>query len=173
MRCTIPLLVGAVALAGCDISETFAVSRSTNFVTLPHASLHVNPDRDFNEFNPGIGVGSEAPFRRSDYVFGLEAGRFRNSLEEGTSYAAAYVERKFAPVRSTSIGLGAFFAYAEYPNEVQRAEDNGFITFGDFVPVAGLQATVPTIGSHEFRVRLTPGLEDADALLTLQSNFRF
>ena len=169
-------LLGALALgvSACGLSDQIVATRAENFVTFPHVSKHINPGKDFNEFNPGIGIGSEAPLRRAPYALGVEAGRYRNSLDEQSIYAATYVERKLTPARGPSeIGLGAFFGYAEYPSEVAAAKDRGFITFGDFVPVVGLQATVATFGPHEFRFRLTPGLQQSDGILTLQSNFRF
>ena len=168
------LCASALLMSGCGISEQISASRSYNYATVTHTSQHVGADRGFNEYNPGFGVGSEAPIRRSPYVVGLEAGRYRNSLDDYSSYAATYVERKFAPRRGPSeVGLGAFLGYAEYPSEVSRAEDRGFLVLGDFVPVAGLQATVSTIGPHSFRFRVTPGLSQSDAIVTLQSNFQF
>lgn len=165
---------GALLLSGCGLSEQFSSSRAYNFATVTHGSKHINPGKSFNENNPGFGVGSEVPIRRSDYIYGVEAGRFRNSLDEYSSYATTYVERKFEPETGPrQVGLGAFLGYAEYPSEVQRAEDRGFVTFGDFVPVAGLQATIATVGPHEFRVRLTSGVDQSDGIITLQSNFRF
>ena len=164
----------ALLVSGCGISEQISASRSYNFATVSHTSQHVGARKSFNEYNPGFGLGSEAPIRRTPYIVGLEAGRYRNSLDDYSSYAATYVERKFAPRRGPSeIGIGAFLGYAEYPSEVQRAKDKGFVTLGDFVPVVGLQATVATVGPHSFRFRVTPGLSQSDAIVTLQSNFRF
>ena len=54
-----------------------------------------------------------------------------------------------------------------------KERTNDEFAIGDFIPVVGLQATVPTFGPHEFRFRLTPGLTRADAIITLQSNFVF
>ena len=165
---------GALLLSGCGLSEQFATSRAYNFATVTHGSEHINPGKDFNEYNPGFGLGSEVPIRRSPYIFGVEAGRFRNSLDEYSSYVATYMERKFEPETGPrQVGFGAFFGYAEYASEVQRAEDRGFVTFGDFVPVVGLQTTIATVGPHEFRFRITSGLDQSDGLITLQSNFRF
>ena len=167
-------LLAAGTLSGCGISEQISTSRAYNYATVTHTSQHLGATKSFNENNPGFGIGSEAPIRRSPYVVGLEAGRYRNSLDDYSSYAAGYVERKFAPRRGPKdIGLGLFLAYAEYPSEVQRAKDKGYLTIGDLVPVVGLQATVATVGPHSLRMRLTPGLSHADAVLTVQSNFRF
>lgn len=176
MRFTTPIagLCLAALLGGCAYTDRIGITRAQNYATVTHLSEHINADKDFNEFNPGIGIGSEAPLRRTNYAVGVEAGHYRNSVDRPTTYALAYVERKFSPLRQPeTIGLGAFFAYAEYPDEVERAQDRGFVTIGDFVPVVGLQATVPTVGPHEFRFRLSPGPARADAILTLQSNFRF
>ena len=164
----------ALLLSGCGISEQISASRAYNFATVTHTSQHIGAKKSFNEYNPGFGVGSEAPLRRSPYVVGLEAGRYRNSLDDYSSYAAGYVERKFEPKRGPrEVGLGIFLAYAEYPTEVQKAKDKGFLTIGDMVPLVGLQATVATFGPHSLRLRLTPGLTQSDAIVTVQSNFRF
>lgn len=168
------VIVAGSSLTGCAMTDRISQSEAHNYAVLTHASTHINPTRGFNEVNPGLGLGSEAPIKGAPYVVGVEAGRFLNSLDEQSSYAGAYVERdvlsQSAPGR---LKLGAFFAYAEYPSEVQKARDRGFVVLGDFIPIAGLQATIPTIGPHEFRVRVTPGLTQADGIVTLQSNLRF
>lgn len=167
-------LVFALSVSGCGFTDYISRSDAYNYVTVTHASTHLNARKDFNENNPGIGFGSEAPIRRGPNSVGVEAGRFLNSVDKYTSYAAGYWERDLLPQSNPRrVRAGAFFAYAEYPDEVQRAKDNGYLTLGDFVPIVGLQATVATVSQHEFRFRLTPGLSQSDGIVTLQSNWRF
>ena len=67
MRFTTPIagLCLAALLGGCAYMDRIGVSRAQNYATVTHLSEHINAEKEFNEFNPGLGIGSEAPIRRS------------------------------------------------------------------------------------------------------------
>lgn len=164
-------LGSAVALQGCAVVDQVNTARAYNYVTVSHASSHIDASRDFQEVNPGLGFGSEAPLKNSNKVaVGIETGRFLNSLDDWSSYSVGYWEYDVLPSKPRRLRIGGFAGLAEYPTEAARGH---LPSFGDFITVGGLQVTVPTIGNHEIRMRAAPGISQSGAILTLQSNFKF
>ncbi len=160
------------SLSACGLSDMINRTEAYNYGTISHASEHVNATKDFNETNPGLGLGSEAPLRGTKWSAGVEAGFFENSNSNTSTYAVGYFERDMLAKRPRALRVGFFSGYARYPSEAANS-NSIFPSIGDYIPVAGLQATVPTIGRHEFRVRLAPGLSRSSAIISLQSNFVF
>jgi len=145
---------------------------SYNYATISHASEHIDASKDFNESNPGLGLGSEAPLRNSKWSVGVEGGFFENSNNNTSIYGLGYFERDMLENNPRALRVGFFSGYARYPAEA--ANSNSFLpSIGDYIPVVGLQATVPTVWRHEFRVRVAPGLSRSSAIVALQSNFVF
>lgn len=173
MKAILITLTVATGLSGCGAFDKIAASRAYNYGVVTHTAKHINATKSFNENNPGIGIGSEAPIVMSRWSVGVEAGRFRNSNDDMSSYAAGYAEYALNRKDPRAIRAGAFYGLAEYPAEAAKNRANNKFAVGDFIPIIGLQTTVRTIGPHEFRMRLTPGLSRADAIVTLQSNFVF
>lgn len=160
------------SVSACGLAEKIGASRAYNYATVTHVSEHVNATRSFNENNPGIGIGSEAPFIGEKWAVGVEAGVYKNSNSETSPYAVTYFERDMIPSKPRALRMGFFTGYARYPAEARRFRDT-YPVIGDFIPVVGLQATFPTFGSHEFRLRATPGLNQSSSIISLQSNFVF
>jgi len=165
-------LACVTALSACGLPEMINRGGAYNYATFSHASTHVDATKDFNENNPGLGLGSEAPLRGSKWSVGVEGGYFENSNNNTSIYGVGYFERDVLANRPRALRVGFFTGYARYPNEAANS-DTFFPTIGDYIPVAGLQATVPTFGPHEFRVRVAPGLSRSSAIISLQSNFVF
>ncbi len=165
-------LIAVATLSACGLPDMINRATAYNYVTISHASEHIDASKDFNETNPGLGVGSEAQLRGSKWSFGVEAGAFENSNNNTTPYAVGYFERDMLADKPRQVRLGFFSGYARYPSEAANS-DGIFPTIGDYIPVAGLQATIPTFGPHEFRVRVAPGLSRSRAIIALQSNFVF
>ncbi len=164
-------LSGVAALQGCALVDKINTARAYNYLAISHASAHIDASRDFQEVNPGIGFGSEAPLKNTEKVaVGIETGRFLNSLDDLSSYSVGYWEYDLLPSQPRRVRVGGFLGLAEYPTEAGR--DN-LPSFGDFIMVGGLQATVATVGNHELRMRAAPGITQSGAILTLQSNFKF
>ena len=159
-------------LSACGLPEMISADSTYNYATITHTSTHVNATKNFNENNIGVGVGSEAPLRGSKWSFGVEGGAFQNSNNNLSIYGVSYFERDMLRESPRSLRVGFFSGYARYPAEA--ANVSGLIpAIGDYIPVAGLQATFPTFGPHEFRVRVSPGLRRSDAVIAIQSNFVF
>jgi len=173
MKPLLLMLALATGLSGCSVYDRVSASRAYNYGVVTHVSEHINATKSFNEVNTGLGFGSEAPLTMSRWAIGVEAGRFRNSNDNLSTYAAGYAEYGVLRQNPRALRVGAFTGLAQYPAEADKNRANNKFAVGDFIPVIGLQATVPTIGPHEFRLRLTPGLSRADAIVTLQSNFVF
>ena len=165
-------LMAAVTLSACGLPDMIVRGGSYNYATINHASKHLNATKDFNENNFGLGLGSEAPLRNSKWAVGVEGGYFENSNNNTSIYAVGYFERDMLETKPRALRVGFFSGYARYPAEAANS-DSIFPTIGDYIPVAGLQATVPTFGPHEFRVRVAPGLSRSSAIVALQSNFVF
>ena len=172
LRSTLLPLSLAAVLSGCGLPEMINRSGAYNYATISHVSKHIDATKDFNEVNPGLGIGSEAPLRGSPWSIGVEAGAFENSNSNTTPYAVTYFEREMLKDRPRALRVGFFGGYARYPSET-GSFDGIIPSIGDYIPVAGLQATIPTFGAHEFRVRLSPGLSRSRAIIALQSNFVF
>ncbi len=165
------LLAGAT-LSGCGLSEMINRSTAYNYGVISHASEHVDATKNFNENNLGIGVGSEANLRGTKWSFGVEGGIFDNSNSNLSPYAVTYFERDMLARKPRALRVGFFTGYARYPDEA-ASSDSILPSVGDYIPVAGLQATFPTVWRHEFRVRVSPGLSRSKAIIALQSNFVF
>ena len=158
----------AVTLSGCGFADYLGATRAYNYAVIQHVSSG-GKGGAFEENTPGIGIGSEAPFKSSKYAAGVEAGVYNNPEDVRAPYAVAYVERDMLENRPRRLRFGAFAGFAKFPT---KADDSN-LAFGDYVLTGGLQMTVSTVGPHEFRVRMSPGLNDSGSTLTLSSNIKF
>ena len=169
-------LLGLVGLlAGCALTREVDLDRAEPYVTFALASEHVAAEQDFVETNPGVGLGAEVQVGTRPILVGGELGVFRNSFDETTPYLVGFTEGTVgAPWSEHPLGLGVFYGYGRYPGEADRARDRGFVVIGDFIPIGGLQVTVPTIRNNALRFRIVPGLlEDTASVIAIQTNFRF
>lgn len=160
------------ALSACGLPNMIDRNGAYNYGVISHASKHLNATKDFNETNPGLGLGSEAPLRGTKWAVGAEAGFFENSNNNTSPYAVGYFERDVIVNKPRALRVGFFSGYARYPNEAANS-DSIIPAIGDYIAIGGLQATVSTIGPHEFRFRMAPGLSRSSAIVSLQSNFVF
>ena len=165
----------ALMLPACAVVNETDFSRAEPYVAIALASEHIAAETDFVETNPGIGIGTEAPVGDRPFGVGAEVGIFRNSFDEASAYLVGFAEGKVNPLGAERpIGLGVFYGYGRYPGEAERARDRGFIVIGDFVPIAGLQVTVPVYGPGDLRFRIVPGLlESTSTVIAIQANIRF
>ena len=165
----------ALMLSACTLVNETDLSRSEPFIAFALASEHVGAERDFVETNPGVGVGTEVPVGTRPIGVGAELGVFRNSFDDTSPYAVVFAEGKVNPFGAKRpIGLGAFYGYGRYPTEVERARERGFLVIGEFVPVGGLQVTVPVLERNDLRFRIVPGvLESTSTVIAIQANVRF
>jgi len=159
-KITASLLVVST-LTACGLADVLGATRAHNYATILHSGD-----------TQGLGIGSEAPFRGSPYSIGVEAGAFRDANDQNSPYVLAHFERKFKNTAERTPRIGAFLGYVSSPAEADRFEDR-YPILGNYIPIIGVQATVPTVGPHELRLRITPGLSSASAIVSLQSNFVF
>jgi len=151
----------AIALTGCGMADKLGASRAYNYATL----LHSQEAR-------GIGVGAEAPFRDSPFTLGIEAGAFRNSDDESSGYALTHVELDLIETQPRNPRIGAFIGFVNDRERAKRFDDR-YPVLGNFLPFVGVQLTVPTVGPHEFRMRISPGYSAETAIFSIQSNIVF
>lgn len=165
---TFAATAAALALSGCGFADYIGSTRAYNYAAIQHVSIG-GAGGAFEENTPGIGIGSEAPFKSSKLAIGVEAGIY-NSPEDVTSpYAVTYVERDMLENDPRRFRLGGFAGFVKLPT----VADNSNLGFGDYVLTGGVQMTVSTFGPHEFRMRVSPGINDAATTLTLSSNIKF
>ena len=155
------LLATCTVLSSCGFADLIGAKRAHNYFSVIHS-----------EDAAGVGIGAEAPFRNSALSFGVEAGIFRDSDDETTGFGLAQFELDLRQDRTRSPRLGAFFGFVNDAEVARRFEDR-YPVIGNFAPIVGFQATVPTYGPHELRLRVAPGLSANSAIFTLQSNFVF
>lgn len=139
------------------------------FASASIASHHVGAEQDFEEFNPGITFGAARARWGGAWETGAEIGVFRNSYGDTSPYGGVYVDRRVLDLsEDVNLRLGLFAGYADYPQLVDEAEDNGALVVGDFVPIISGQASLRVADALEFRTRFGPGLEDAEAIFAFQ-----
>lgn len=156
------LLAGmAIALTGCGFAEKLGASRAYNYATMLH-SVEAK----------GFGIGAEAPFRNSPLTLGVEAGAFRDSDDQPSAYALTHVEMDLIETKARNPRIGAFIGFVNDEERAKRFDDR-YPVIGNFLPFVGLQVTVPTIGPHELRMRISPGYSSETAIFSIQSNFVF
>jgi len=143
-------------------------------LTFNLASLHLNASRDFNEFNPGIGIGLTAPVGTGPSEIGVEAGQYRNSLGDQSYYVMASFDAQIASLTpNMALRLGAFSGFARYPGTANKFKNHGVPTIGDWVLAVGLQTTLRIADTYDVRLRVMPAGNVADALFTAQMAVRF
>jgi hypothetical protein len=165
-------LLAAAATASCGFIDRIGTTRAYNYGVITHSSAQIGADEDFTENNPGFGIGSEAPIRNSNLAIGLEVGRYRDAVNNRSTYALTYMEQPIFANNPRRLRIGAFGGFVEMPDDANRLDDR-LPTIGDMVLVGGLQATIATFGAHEFRMRIAPGLRSSEATFIVQSNFKF
>jgi hypothetical protein len=151
----------ALVMTGCGFSEKIGAYSAYNYATL----LHSNQAK-------GIGIGAEAPFRDSPLTLGIEAGGFKDSGDQSSAYALTHIDFDLIETKPRNPRVGAFIGFV---NDAERAArfDDRYPVIGNFLPFVGFQVTVPTIGPHEFRLRISPGYSAETAIFSIQSNIVF
>jgi hypothetical protein len=124
LRLLLPLLLVA----------TQAVARGPDRVSFLAASYHLGATEDFNQFNPGVFLTWEGPFR----PFGLvdttaqySIGVYYNSYSRTSEAATMAVE--VLPFRNGALDL--FAGIANYPEDGRRFSAH----LGDVIPLGGVQ----------------------------------
>lgn len=162
------------ALLVAFVTSAFA-GQTTVFALANVASYHVNARHDFNEINPGIGIGVSTTLgAKENWEIGVELGFYKNSYSERTRYGLVGVDYKIAQISDhAELRLGAFVGLFEYPNAVSFAERMGMPTVDDFIAVPGITSSVRFDSGHDVIFKLVPASSKADAIVSMQVGYRF
>ncbi len=176
--CNVRVFLGAVALSlGLGFvgsASAFELSAARPHLTFNLASYHHNATEDFNEVNPGIGIGVTFEDKRFGGELGFEAGQYKNSLNSNSYYLTTSYDWEVADLgNDVKVRLGGFTGASHYPGDANKFKDRGVPTLGNWVLVAGAQATVRVNDTYDVRLRVLPAGDVADALFTMQVGFRF
>ena len=167
MVCLTILLVGATVALSANISDL----RGQAVINL--GSRHLGASEDFQEFNPGLGLGAFLPVFEGRAVAAGEIGFYRNSLDRISVYATGSLDTAILAAQRTELRIGLFGGLANYPDDAEKFGDTGVPTIGSVVVVGGAQATLRFDDRVDFRVRVVPAGNVADAILTGQIAIRF
>ena len=127
------LSVIAVAAA---LTSTTAMAETQWRIGADLASLHIAPQREFNQINPGIYLS--ATFRADKrFQYGFQAGAYVNSYSERTIYALSFADWHVADLGSTEIRMGGFAGFFEYPVLSDSVRSWGWPTMGDYLLAIG------------------------------------
>lgn len=138
-------------------------------VAINLASYHLNSSKDFNEINPGIGIGFTTPSGLGRSEFGLEVGQYKNSINSQSYYVMGSLDAEVARITpNVAIRMGGFAGFSHYPGDARKFKDRGVPTIGNWVMAAGLQTAVRVNDTYDLRIRVMPAGDVADALFTAQ-----
>lgn len=155
-------------------AQALDLSKARPHLTFNLASYHLNADQDFNEINPGLGIGLTFADGPLGGELGVEVGQYRNSLNSNSYYVTGSLDWEVAQVSDTvAVRLGGFGGMSHYPGDANKFKNRGVPTVGNWVLVAGAQATVRVNDIYDVRLRVLPAGKVADALFTMQVGVRF
>lgn len=138
-------------------------------LTLNVGSYHLNASQEFNEVNPGLGVGLTFGIANPNIEVDVEIGQYRNSLSDNSVYIMGSWDTQIAQLSSNlTWRAGSFIGLSHYPGDSSRLKGNGVPTFGNWVMGGGLQTSLRLNDETDLRLRVMPAGKIADALFTLQ-----
>ena len=127
------LSVIAVAVA---LTSTTALADTQWRIGANLGSIHIAPQREFNNFNPGLFIS--ATFRADQrFQYGFQAGGYYNSFNERTMYALSFADWHVADLGNTEMRMGGFAGFFEYADLSAKARSWGWPTLGDYVLAIG------------------------------------
>ena len=166
---SVVVLFLSLTVAATGSANAFDLSQGRMHVTANIGSYHLNASREFDEVNPGLGLGMSFALNDRGTEFDAEVGYYRNSLGGGSYYVMGAFDTTVAEISPrTSIRMGVFGGLAHYPGDASKFKNRGVPTFGNWVMAAGAQATLRIDDRYDLRMRVMPAGKVADALFTLQ-----
>ncbi len=139
-------------------------------LTVNIGSYHLNASQDFNEVNPGLGVGLTFGIANPNIELDIEIGQYRNSLSDNSVYIMGAWDTQIAKLSpNLTWRAGSFIGVSHYPGDSSRLKGNGVPTFGNWVMGGGLQTSLRLNDDTDLRMRIMPAGKIADALFTLQA----
>ena len=144
------LLGITIVLSVATTVRAFDTSHFRPHVTVNLGSKHINASRDFNEVNPGFGIGVSAPVADGKYEMAVELGQYRNSVNGNSTYVVGSLDTEAAALsRRTKVRLGGFAGVVRYPGLSDKFT-SGIPSVGDWVAAGGVQATVRVDDTYDF-----------------------
>ncbi len=172
---TVNKLFSLVAVLSICVFRPVTANTFEEYIIFNIASYHVNSTYDFDENNFGLSYGiSLQPLEHNSWEYGLEVGFYNNSFSEITRYAL--VKSDIAIGKSsnnTEYRLGVFLGLFEYPSAITFAQKRGILTFGEFILIPGLSATIRSVRGYDLRLNIAPGSKRADAIISIQIGVRY
>ena len=136
-------------------------------------SLHIAPEREFNEFNPGLFVSATFGSGR-DFEYGGQVGAYKNSYSERTIYASTYANWRVSSLGNANLRLGGFVGFFEYRNLAEDARDLGWPTLGNYVLALGPSLKLVLNNGTDFTVGFLPvRTKETSGVLTFQMSVPF
>lgn len=137
------------------------------------ASIHIAPQREFNQINPGAFVS--ATFRSGKtFEYGVQLGAYLNSYSERTIYGATYANWRIARFGNADLRLGGFVGLMEYPVLSERARAIGWPTVGDYILTLGPSLKLTLNSGLDFTVGFLPvKTKETGGVLTFQMSIPF
>lgn len=157
----IAFTASVLSVTACGLADKMGATRAYNYATVHHSAE-----------TRGIGIGAEAPFRASPFSIGIEAGAFKDGSDETNTYALTHIDFDLIETKDRNPRIGGFIGFVSDPDRADRFQ-NRYPVIGNFLPFVGFQLTVPTVGPHEVRMRVSPGYSSDTAIFSIQSNFVF
>lgn len=173
-RLALGVFLSVAGLGAGSAAVALDMSQARPHLMFSLGSYHLNASQDFNEFNPGIGLGVTIPDDTFGGELGLEFGHYENSLSSSSYYATGSYDWQVMDFGgNTTLRLGGFAGASHYPGDSDKFKGRGVPTIGNWVIVAGAQGTVRIDDTYDVRLRVMPAGNVADALFTLQLGVRF
>lgn len=168
--CFFVILLGLLLASPVGASENKAYRPYLSFNI---ASSHMGTDVEYNEFNPGVGIGlAFATAHGGEFL--AEVGGYKNSFSTRSMYGAVTYELPVAKLaQNTELRLGGFLGLVTYPKQTQKFRDGGAIMVGEAVLLGGISATIRHNDRYDLRARIVPGGASAKAIATLQLGIRY
>lgn len=133
------------------------------------ASYHHDAAQEFEEINPGLGLGFSLPITNSGAQIAAEIGGYRNSVGANSAYATGSIDAPVARItKNATLRIGGFAGLAHYENASRKFAGGGVPMIGDWVVVGGAQASVRINNETDIRFRALPAGKAAKVLVTLQ-----
>lgn len=174
LRCLTVYCLAAIKIVLATATLAFSAENLRPHVAFNLASHHIGATRDFEEFNPGVGIGFTLPVGARGFEIAAEVGQYHNSVGRNSVYATGSLDVAVAQIAPRAqLRLGGFGGFAYYQNASDKFKGGGVPMIGDWLVIGGAQATVRIDDTYDIRLRALPAGKAANAILTLQLAVRF
>ncbi|MBL1436381.1 MAG: hypothetical protein COB08_009310 [Rhodobacteraceae bacterium] len=162
-----------VVFMACSLFANAVMAQTQWRIGANMASVHIAPQREFNQINPGAFVS--ATFRSDKkFQYGVQLGVYLNSYSERTIYGSTFANWRVARFGNADLRLGGFMGLMEYPVISERARAIGWPTVGDFILTMGPSLKLTFNSGLDFTVGFLPvKTKETSGVLTFQMSIPF